>query len=182
MNAFRTAAIVGHLFLLAFAQGCMSAHAELPEVAVTQHNLRFDGVPAELAGLDYANSASFELDLRQVQLDDLKSLSPDLQIKAITLTVTSGNQDLGFVRDAEISAQLPRQGQLVAVQLLDYHRAADANSTRSLTVPCPSPIEVPEVLFADRVPISVAVAGALPASSWTADVTLHLSARYDWDL
>lgn len=69
---------------------------------VTQHGLQFDGVPPELADQECSITQTVDLNLQQnAELTELKNLAPKLKVQSatLTLTITSGPADLGFLHD-----------------------------------------------------------------------------------
>jgi hypothetical protein len=160
------------------AGGCvMSATGELPEVEVTQQNLKLPGVPRELRTGDVSVTipAFFQPNDRLgLPIDKYESV----KVNSLSLILKKGGGgDLSFVRTMRVTLT-GLQGYLsgqVPTEVARYQRPDTGTAGSTLELGAGSV----EVVDAFRDPVTVMIVeatGDLPEDEWAIDVVVRMSA------
>jgi hypothetical protein len=175
-HALRAVLLLG----AAAAAACAQVEADVPEAQVTQKGVSFHGTgawgarPGETAAMQsFALSSS--------NLSWVKDLNSKIYITQIDLKAASGVEDLSFIRNAHV-AMADAEKMWSAVPVVDYERPDKQGPTSVLTAKSPYPVDVSQVWTADKVLVSVAIAGDLPHKPWSVDVVLYLSGKLSYKL
>jgi hypothetical protein len=134
---------------------CVSAQAEIPALELTQENLTFPAVPAELtnelesmpedAGTSLARAAaaddyhfptvSFSYD--RLPIARPPGVSSDMRAKEVTIAAHKGTHDLSFVRRLRLTVTRLGEDREEPEVVLEYSstRASSESIGRSLTTP-----------------------------------------------
>lgn len=159
--------------LVASAGGCaLSVEAEIPEIEVTHRGLMFEGAPIEIPGeISMTKSFSQEHD----KLDFPEGLGAEVKTLSITLKATSGVSDLSFIRYLRISMS-GHEGHS-AIELGTYDADIDGSSGAEITLTTLNPVNVLDAWKTESATFTLEVAGSLPTSSWTADITVRFAGK-----
>jgi hypothetical protein len=152
--------------------GCLAVEAEVPEVELTQRGVVFTGVPA-IGGQETELSKSYAQDHSALALPP--ELSAEIQTLGVTLTATGGVADLSFIRQLRIT--MSAGGPAEAIEIVGYERAPGAAVGSQLELTTRSPVDVLEAWQTDTATFTLEIAGTLPVSEWTADVTVRFAGR-----
>jgi hypothetical protein len=170
--------VVG-LALAILASGCaMSVEGELPEIEVTQHDLRIPGVPRELrTGEVSVTLPSFfqPNDHLGLPIDSYKSV----KVKDVVLLLKKdGGGDLSFVRTLGITIN-GLQGYLAGVAPAEvgrYQRSSSGTVGATISARKDAPVEVVDAWRDSQTVMTIEASGDLPEDAWTVDVVVRLSA------
>jgi hypothetical protein len=169
-----TIAIAGLGLTAAFLSGgCYaSVNADVPNLEVTWHDLRFPGAPDKSPCGFIALTSSYELS--SSNLGWASQLNTAINVARVRMGPASGTADLTFIQFATVTMVNPVVPPL-AIPLMSYDRTSGGPAEAILETNNTEPIDVSSLWTAGRVRIDVTVAGVLPAAPWSVDVTLDLS-------
>jgi hypothetical protein len=167
------------LLLLAGAAGCAEVEAEVPEAQVTQKGVSFRG--GGWGGHRDEVSATQTFELSATNLSWVKDLNSKVYLTQIDFRAASGVQDLGFIHFAHVSMS-DGERRSKPVELVNYVRPDGQPATATIAAKTPYPVDISKVWTADKLLVTVSVAGDLPDKSWSVDVTLHLSGSISYKL
>jgi hypothetical protein len=166
------------LLLLALAgAGCMmDVEATIPDLELTQRDIRFDGVPKVVAANQTSMSRTYQIDDSRLRL--ARQLYSELHAMEATIVVTSGPTDLEFLRNLRLTmrGRTPESDRPLVTEILDFeHKGGELGTT--LLIKSPTPIDVTGPWLAEDTAITLDVSGWLPSYEWTADITLRLKGK-----
>ena len=154
----------------ALVGGCVSIQADVPDVQVTQTDLKFDGVPlANLVG-DVSMSRSFSQKHKKLDLP----AGIDSQVKAlgVALVAKSGVQDFSFIHNLRVTMT---DDVHQPVQIIDYQQPAGAPPAATLEMVSANPVNTLDQWKTDSATFTVDVAGTLPSQPWTVDLRIDFA-------
>ena len=157
--------------------GCtVSVEADVPDVQITQRGLTFEGVPA--TGGDASMTKSYSQ--QHSKLDLPSQLDTEVKTLAVTLTATGGVSDLSFIHFLSVSMSADGDGDPVVIGSYEPTTGATVGNQISLTTL--NPVNVLDAWKTDTATFTLQIAGALPTSDWTGDVSVDLSgtAKYTY--
>jgi len=167
------------LAFLALGTGaCMvSVEAEAPDIEVTQQNILFPGVAGTGVLGDVAMTHSFSQ--KHPKLDLPAGLTPEVKALEVTLTAKSGITSFDFIHYLRLSMS-DGADKSDAIELINYQRDATGTTGPVLTMPSANPVNALEQWKTDAAVFTVDVAGQLPESDWTADVTVRFAGKVSY--
>ena len=168
------------LLLGAAAASCAQVEADVPEANVTQMGVKFRGVSGWGSWSDDV-AATQSFTLSSTNLSWVKDLNAKVYITQIDLKAASGVEDLSFIHHAHVT-MADAEKRWSAVTVVDYARPEKQGPTPVLNVKTPYPVDISQVWQADKVMVSISVAGDLPSKGWSVDVVLHLSGKLSYKL
>jgi len=157
---------------------CAEVEAEVPEVEVTEKGVSFRGVGGGGGHGEVSATQTFALDSEN--LSWVKDLNSKVYLTQIELRATGGTKDLGFIHYAQVV--MAGDHDTKPVTLVDYVRPEPHGELPVLTARTPAPVDISAVWTAEKVWVTVTVAGRLPERAWTVDVTLRLSGKLSYKL
>jgi hypothetical protein len=167
--------LFGALALLSLtAGGCMmQVEADVPEVEITQHDLRFEGVSAGADGLgDLSLSKSFSQ--RHQRLDLPAGLDTEVKALGITLTAKGGIENFDFLKNLRLTMS---DDVHAPVELINYQREDGAPSTNVLSMASANPVNTLDHWRTDSATFTVEVAGPLPTQEWMVDLAVRFAGK-----
>lgn len=189
----RTAVGAGALVAAALALGpsvlggCTNVEATLPEIEVTQPNIRFEAF-AYPPGLLSEPTLSVPFELSTAKLgastkEENQKQIRELAIFNVVLVPRGGVDNLAFVRRLLVTARAPGDP-ASSIRILDYERPEDGPLTRNLRAPPPAPVDIlplwrPKPDQERKVFVTLVVTGELPEVPWTIDAVFSLLARLE---
>ena len=161
------------LAVVALASACSpSFEAALPEVEITQRDLKVPAMLATTAGEIVAVSATFTLSPSDAAW--AKRINSDVRIHQVRIISGSSLPNLDFIECARITVSSDRQpGD--AIDIMNCERGTDTPSGSVIQVVSQAPNDITIPWTADQTSFGLQVAGRLPTEDWTVDVTLKLS-------
>jgi hypothetical protein len=174
-NLARKSVLFGALALLSLpAGGCMmQVEAEAPEVEITQHDLKFDGVNLAGNGLgDLSLSKSFSQ--QHQRLDLPAGLDSEVKALGITLTAKSGIENFDFLKNLRLTMS---DDVHPPVELVNYQRVDGAPSTNVLTMESANPVNTLDQWKTDSATFTIEVAGSLPSQDWAVDLAVRFAGK-----
>ena len=169
-NAVPHAVLLSALITLSSAAGCaLSVEADIPDVEVTQRGLVFTGVAAVAGEASMSKSYSQE----HGKLDLPSGFDSEVKTLSVTLTATGGVADLSFIHHLRVV--MTPDGGGTPIELGTY-APAGAASGRSISLTTLNPINILDAWNTESATFTVEIAGALPTTDWTGDVTAHFGA------
>jgi hypothetical protein len=179
-SAITNSALTAVLAMAAtFVASCAQVEADVPEAQVTQKGVAFHGTGWSGSHDDVSATQTFTLSSEN--LSWVKDLNSKVYLTEIELRATGGTQDLSFIHYAHVTiSDGDHKG--MAIDVVDYAAPEHQAATPVLTAKTPYPIDISKVWTADRVVVTVSVAGQLPDKAWSVDVTLHLSGKISYKL
>jgi hypothetical protein len=164
----------GALTVLALAMGgCMvQVEADVPEVDITQHDVKFEGVAAATNLGDVSLSKSFSQQHQRLELPS--GLTTEVNAMGVTFTAKSGIDNFDFMKNMRVSMS---DGAHAPIELVDYTRVDGAPSTNVLTVESANPVNTLDEWKTDTATFTVDIAGALPSGDWTLDVSVRFAGK-----
>ena len=152
----------------------LSIEANMPEVEVTQHGVKMQGVPkASLLG-DVSVTSSFTLSSSNTAW--AKRMNSEVFLHQVTVAAFGGLPNLDFVKVARLTMSDPTASE-EPTEIASYDRCEDAQSSSLIEVSTPAPIDITRVWSADNTVIELQIAGQVPEQNWTVDVTLKLAGK-----
>jgi hypothetical protein len=166
--------LFGALALLSLGTGgcMMQVEAEVPEVEITQHDLRFEGVSLGGGAGDLSLSKSFSQ--KHQRLDLPAGLDTQVKAMGITLTAKAGIENFDFLNNLRLTMS---DDVHAPVELINYQRADGAPSTNVLTLESANPINTLDHWKTDSATFTVEVAGPLPAQDWAIDLAVRFAGK-----
>lgn len=158
---------------------CAEVEAEVPEAQVTQKGVSFHGVGGG-GGWDGEIAATRTFTLSSDNLSWVKDLNSKIYLTQIDLRAASGTKDLSFIHYAH--AVMAGDHQTPPVEIASYVRPDHQEEIPVLTAKTPYPVDISRVWEADKVLVTITVAGRLPERGWSVDVTLYLSGKMSYKL
>jgi hypothetical protein len=160
------------------AAGCsVSVEAEVQDVEITWHGLRFDAAPQGVAVGALSSARWFELTSETVGW--AKQLDTNVRAMRIQLQATDGVTSLDFIELARVTMS-GSSNPASAVELMSYQRLENAVPSPIIEVTHSRPIEISAEWSSKTVRVDVTVAGVLPTQPWAMDVTLRLSGEISY--
>jgi hypothetical protein len=166
------------LALSAGAAGCVSVDAEIPDVEVTQKDLAFAGVPVGSALGDVSMTQTFSSE--HDALDLPQGLNSEVKALGVTLTAKSGIKDFSFLRYLRLTMSDTADNSN-ALELINYERPDSAPASNVLNMTSANPVNALEKWKTKSALFTIEVAGTLPDSDWTADVTIRFAGNVHYE-
>jgi hypothetical protein len=171
----RKSVLFGALALLSLSTGAcmMQVEAEVPEVEITQHDLKFDGV--SLAGNslgDLSLSKSFSQQHQRLELP--AGLDSEVKALGITLTAKSGIENFDFLKNLRLTMS---DDVHAPVEIINYQRVDGAPSTNVLTMEAANPVNTLDQWKTDSATFTIEVAGTLPPQDWAVDLAVRFAGK-----
>lgn len=179
LSANTTKALMAAMALAVAAVSCAQVEADVPEAQVTQKGVAFYGVGKGDWHGEVSATQSFTLS--SDNLSWVKDLNSKIYLTQIDLRATGSVQDLSFIHYAHITMS-DADKMAMPVELADYVRPDNQAATSLLTAKTPSPIDISKIWTAEKLLVTVTLAGDLPDKSWSVDVILHLSGKISYKL
>jgi hypothetical protein len=155
--------------------GCgVSVEAEVPEIEVTQHDLKFDGVP--LAALIGDVSVSQKFSQKHKKLDLPSGLDSTVKALGVTLTAKSGLKDFGFIKNLRLTMS---DDVHPPVALVEYQQTG-APPSNVLSLQSANPVNTLEQWKTDSATFAVEVAGTLPTEAWSVDLSIQFGGSFKY--
>ena len=161
--------------LATMAGACtLSIEANMPEVEVTQHGVKMQGVPkANLLG-DVSVTTSFTFSSSNTAW--AKRMNSEVFLHQVSVAATGGLPNLDFVKVAHLTMADSTSSEKTT-EIASYDRGENAQSSSIIEVSMPTPIDITPLWAADDTIVELQMAGRLPEKSWTVDVTLKLGGK-----
>jgi hypothetical protein len=157
------------------AQACsLSVEAKVPDVEVTQHGVRFDGVPHSVSLTDVSLSSGYTLSSENLAW--AKSLNSQIYAMKVTLQAAGNLDDLSFIHAALVTMS-DASGAGAPTDVIDYQAPEVTEPCPTLEVDTKSALDVTQLWQAKQTRIEVKIAGFLPEQPWTVDVTIQLGGK-----
>jgi hypothetical protein len=170
----RSQVLFGAVALSSLSMGaCMvEVQATVPEVEVTQHDLKFDGVPqaADLGDLSLSKSFS----QKHQRLDLPAGLDTEVKALGVTLTAKAGIENFDFLKALHVTMS---DDVHEPITLIDYARVDGSPSTNVLTMESANPVNTLDQWKTDSATFTIAVAGSLPAQDWKVDLAVRFAGK-----
>jgi hypothetical protein len=157
--------------------GCtLSVEADVPDVQITQSGLTFEGVAAAMGDASMTKSYSQQ----HSQLDLPSQLDTQVRTLAVTLTATSGVTDLSFIKFMSVSMSADADSAPTVIG--SYEPATGAAVGNQLKLTTLNPVNILDAWKTDTATFTLQLAGTLPTSDWTGQVSIDLSgsAKYTY--
>jgi hypothetical protein len=173
-NLKPTSMLFGAVALLSLAMGgCMvQVEADVPEVDITQHDVKFEGVPAAANLGDVSMTKTFSQQHQRLELPS--GLTTEVKAMGVTFTAKTGIDNFDFMKNMRVSMS---DGTHAPIELIDYQRVDGAPSTNVLTVESANPVNTLDEWKTDSATFTVDIAGALPSGDWTLDVSVRFAGK-----
>jgi hypothetical protein len=172
----RTSILFGALALASLSSGgCMlQVEADVPEVEVTQHDVTFQGVaaPAGVSPSDVSLTQSFSQQHQRLELP--AGLTTEVKAMGVTLSANTGIDNFDFLKNMRVTMS---DGVHPPVELIDYQQVDGAPSTNVLTIESANPVNTLDEWKTDVATFTLEVAGALPSSDWSLDVSVRFAGK-----
>jgi hypothetical protein len=150
--------------------GCtLSVEADVPDVQITQSGLTFEGVAAAMGDASMTKSYSQQ----HSQLDLPSQLDTQVRTLAVTLTATSGVTDLSFIKFMSVSMSADADSAPTVIG--SYEPATGAAVGNQLKLTTLNPVNILDAWKTDTATFTLQLAGTLPTSDWTGDISIDLS-------
>lgn len=159
---------------------CAEVEAEVPEAQVTQQNVSFRGIGGDRGGWDDEVAVTQTFALSADNLSWVKDLNTKIYLNQIDLRATKGTEDLSFIHYAHVVMAGGHKSK--PVELVSYVRPEHQGEIPVLSAKSPYPVDISEAWSADKILVTITVAGRLPERSWSVDVTLYLSGKLSYKL
>jgi hypothetical protein len=173
----QTSVLFGVLAFGSLALGCMvQIEADVPEVEVTQHDLKFDGVPLAASLGDVSMSKSFSQKHQRLELPS--GLDTEVKALGVTLTAKSGIENFDFLKVLRLTMS---DDVHEPVELINYQRPEGAPSTNVLTMESKNPVNTLEQWKTDSATFTVDVAGGLPSNDWKVDLAVRFAGKIKYN-
>ena len=183
----RTSKLSSKLFsgmVLVFASalaGCVQVQANVPDVEVTQHGIRFDAVPFGSKLGEVSSTRTFTLSGEALSF--AKNLNSEVFAMEVTLTPVAPLSDLRFIRTARVvMSSSSGTTAIEPSEIINYERADVAVSLPELTVKTLYPVDVTKVWSAEKTTISLTISGVLPETAWGVDLTLRMGGKIEYKM
>ena len=163
----------------ALIASCAEVEAEVPEAQVTQKGVSFHGM-GRGDGWNGEVAATQTFTLSSANLSWVKDLNSKIYLTQIDLRPASGVEDLSFIHYAR--AVMAGDHKTMPVELVNYVRPDHQDEIPVLEAKSPHPVDISQAWAADKVLVTVTVAGRLPERPWSVDVTLYLSGKMSYKL
>jgi hypothetical protein len=158
--------------------GCSpSFEADVHELEITWHALRFQGGGNHAAAAPVSVTQSFVLDATAAGWS--KDLNANVRAANVRLHAASGVASLDFIHAAHV-AMVGSNGATTSV--MSFDRTATSANGPDISVNNADPIDITRAWASPRVRVDVAVTGSLPARPWAIDVALLLSGQLSYEL
>ena len=168
----KTSIIILTAFGMLAGAGCtLSAEADVKDVEITWHGLRFDGAPEGAPTGMISVTRSFELDASNAAW--AKQLNANVRVTKVHVRAAEGVENLDFVQLASVSmadaacAQAP-------LPIMYFERPATAASSPEVEGENSPAVDATSAWSGERVRVDVTLAGVLPRQAWAIDVSLWL--------
>jgi len=162
--------------LAAAAGGCsVSVEAEVPDLAVTQHDVVVNGIPMAGRLGDVSTHFAFTQKLPSLDLPD--SVESQVESAKIELTAKRGIADFSFLKALRVT--ITPSGSPAPIELLEYEKKDGAVVGKSLLVDSLNAVDILKE-WKDTAVFDLQVAGALPESDWAIDLTVHLNGKFSY--
>jgi hypothetical protein len=162
--------------LAAGAGGCaLSVEADVPDVEVTQHDISIAGVP--MAGLlgEVSTHHSFTQKLPDLNLP--KGLASNVEAAKIEFTAKTGIVDFSFLRSLRVT--MTPNGSPAPIELINYEKADGAVVGKTLLVDSLNAVDILKD-WKDTALFDIQVAGTLPETAWTVDMSVHFNGKLSY--
>jgi len=158
------------------AGGCsVSVEAEVPDLAVTQHDIPVTGIPMVGRAGDVSTHFAFTQKLPAIDLPD--SVESNVESAKIELTAKRGVQDFSFLTALRVT--ITPSGSPAPIELLEYQKKDGAVVGKSLVVDSLNTVDILKQ-WKDEAVFDVQVAGDLPSSDWAIDLTVHFNGKFSY--
>lgn len=151
----------------------LSVEADMPEVELTQHDIRIPGVNLHTSLPGVSITRQFTL----TAANSAWAKSMNSEVVAHEVKVTSKSlPNLDFVRVARL-AMVDAKSEGQNTMIVDYERAPDAPSSAVLDLSPVEAVDVTQLWSADKTIIELTLAGDMPPEDWFISLTLGLSGK-----
>jgi len=158
------------------AGGCsVSVEAEVPDLAVTQHDIPVTGIPMAGRAGDVSTHFAFTQKLPAIDLPD--SVESNVESAKIELVAKHGVQDFSFLTALRVT--ITPNGSPAPIELVEYQKKEGAVVGKSLVVDSLNTVDILKQ-WKDQAVFDVQVAGALPSSDWAIDLTVHFNGKFSY--
>jgi hypothetical protein len=161
---------------VAAAGGCsVSAEADVPDLAVTQHDIAVTGIPMAGRVGDVSTHFAFTQKLPSIDLPD--SVESKVESAKIELTAKRGITDFSFLKALRVT--ITPSGSPAPIDLVEYEKKDGAIVGKSLLV---DSLNAADILkqWKETAVFDLQVAGDLPEADWTIDLTVHLNGKFSY--
>lgn len=160
------------LLPLTIFAGC-SAHADIPEVVVTQSEVVFDGVPV-INGRPESSRLDTSFDHPEgFELPDF--LTTELRPLGAVLMAADPYQDLAFITSLSLTIESKLNDELPRIEVATYTRDS-MDASNSIEIEANSDADVLKYWRTDAALYQLTViSGALPEAPWEVDVVVKFS-------
>jgi hypothetical protein len=158
-----------------FLAGCVSVHANVPEVSLIQNGLAFEALPEEVVG-DFSVSRSFSYSHGPINLPD--GLQSDVRTVDVSLIANTGITDFSFIRNMRIALS---DDVNAPFELASFDRVAGQEDTKTLVLKA-SPSDALTAFQTDSTSVIIDLTGSLPKVAWSMDVVIRFSGDFQYDL
>jgi hypothetical protein len=162
--------------LAAAAGGCsVSVEAEVPDLAVTQHDVVVNGIPMAGRLGDVSTHFTFTQKLPSLDLPD--SVESQVESAKIELTAKRGIADFSFLKALRVT--ITPSGSPAPIELLEYEKKDGAVVGKTLLADSLNAVDILKQ-WKDTAVFDLQVAGALPESDWAIDLTVHFNGKFSY--
>lgn len=163
------------LGVLPLAAGCVAAvEVDVQNVAIIWRGISFDAVPMVLPGGLLAASRACPLGSSNIAW--AKQLDANVRALSVRLHGADGIANLDFIQSA-IATVTTAKDPAHAVQIMAYQRPSGAASSAEVEATNAEPIDVSGLWSERDALVNLLVAGQLPATPWTVDLTVNVSGQ-----
>jgi hypothetical protein len=156
--------------------GCVSVHANVPEVSLIQNGLAFEAMPAEVVG-EFSVSRSFSYTHAAINLP--QGLQTDVRTVDVSLVANTGIADFSFIRNMRIALSDDIKAPF---DLASFERSEGQNDGNVLVLKAASASDALSAFQTDSTSVIIDVTGSLPKVAWSMDVVIRFTGDFQYDL
>jgi hypothetical protein len=158
--------------------GC-SAHGSIPDITVTESDLQFQGIPAELSALDESPTLTTRFE-HPADFDLPDFLNPELHVVRASMRAEDGISDLSFVRTLKLVLGSDGPNAPAPVVMAEYERRSGQVVGEVLNIDADHDVDVIEHWQTGEAYYELTLSGdGMPSSDWSVQVTVKFSGSID---
>jgi hypothetical protein len=160
------------------ASAC-SAHGSIPDITVTESDLQFQGVPAEISALDESPTLTTRFE-HPGDLDLPDFLNPELHVVRASMRAEDGVSDLSFVRTLKLVLGSDAPNAPAPVTMADYERRPGQQVGDVLHIDADRDVDVMQHWETGEAYYELTLSGdGMPSRDWSVQVTVQFSGTID---
>jgi hypothetical protein len=161
------------------ASSACSAHGSIPDITVTESDLEFQGIPAELSALDDSPTLTTRFE-HPSDFDLPDFLNPELHVVNASMRAEDGVTDLSFVRSLKLVLGSDAPGAPPAVVMAEYQRRSGQTVGSVLNIEADSDVDVLQHWETGEAYYELTLSGdGMPSRDWSVEVTVKFSGSID---